>query len=207
MAMIEPVAKEVAKKTVKKKVAEKAESTAKKKVSEKVKEGTKEAVSRGSRRTKKFVSNNRPKIWKAPHSYEIRKYHNLLIVMWGLGSLIIASEFLDSKNDSAKVWKQLFAFQMAMFILSWLVLIDVLSKVVAFLSVLLVLAVSIAPNRMNNIASYIAGWANKSKPNVETNSGNNQAIQTALAEFNKPLVPRNTDITNAGTPTSPPQST
>lgn len=209
MAMMEPVAKEVAKKTVKKKVQDKAESTAKSKVSEKAKDTAKEAVSRGTKRTKQFVSKNRPKMWKAPHSYEVRKYHNLLIVMWAVGSLIIATEFLDPKNNSAKVWKQVFAFQMTMFILSWLVLIDVFSEVVAYLSVLIVLAVGLAPNRMKNIVTYISGWSNKTKPDVGTNSGNSQAIQTALAEFNKPLVPRTTDANtgNANTPYSPPQST
>ena len=213
MAMIEPAAKAVASKELKKKAEKKV--LAKKPISSREHDPVREKAQKrepdfsgAKRKTRKFVSENRPRMWKAPHSYAVRKYHNMLIAMWFAGSLIIASEFLDQNNDSTKIWKQMFAFQATMFILSWLVLIDVLTEIVAWFSVLVVIALSIAPGRFSNIASVIAGFGNKNKISAPTNSGNNQRIQSELADFQKPIINRNNiqNATDANNSIAPPQN-
>ena len=196
MSAVEPVAKAVVKKSLK----DKAKSQAKK-VATNAAESGKENIRKGAKNfTRRYDSIRTPKTLKTHRS------HNLLVAMWFAGTLIILSELVIDGVVSTDVWKRMFAFQMTMFVLSWLVLIDTFTVIVAWFSVLVVIALALAPNRAKNIADIITGFGNKDKPTVKTNSGGSAHLMANLAEFNKPIVPRGSQTTSA-TDTAPAQNT
>ena len=192
MSAVQSVAKAVAKKSLK----EKAKTQAKRAVTNATESGRKGA----QEFTRKYDSIRTPKTLKTHRS------HNLLVAMWFVGTLIILSELVIDGVVSTDVWKRMFAFQMTMFVLSWLVLIETFTVIVGWFSVLVVLALALAPNRAKNIVDLISGFGNKNTPTAKTNSGGSAHLMANLAEFNKPIVQRNNQAITA-TDTAPAQNT
>lgn len=204
MAGVAPIAKAAGKKVVKHEVSKakhragesKPKSLKEHHPQEKVSTGRKPSVPSPVKKTAK-----RMWIWGAPNSYAVRRAHNLLVVMWLVGTLIIMSEFFANKNP-IKVWKQLFAFQFLMFVLSLFVMIDSLAEVIAGLSVLIVIAIALVPGHIGNIVDLFQRFSNIAPPSVPAGATEN-SVQIDFKPID-PLVPRtqNTSVANPQPPST-----
>lgn len=146
-------------------------------------------------------------LWGSPNSYTVRRAHNLLIVMWMVGTVIILSEFLANQNP-VKVWKQLFAFQLVIFLLSLFVLIDSIANLVAGFAVLIVLGLALVPGHIDNIVGFISRFGNLAPP-VAPAKGPVEPTQAVNYTHIQTLVPRNTgSVASTAPPPAPtPSST
>lgn len=217
MAFIAPVAEGAAKKVA----THEAKKTVKKKAEKTLAEKRKKAVSKGGPLTgrKRVSSGSGPtngkrhilpesaRLMRAPHSYAVRKWHNSLIAAWAFGNVIIALNLFNDNEDKRKVWSRFFAFNMTMVVLSWLVLLDALTEVVALFGWLIV--IYLAVNERDNIVGMLQkfGTGQVTPPSsTDTSGGGNDVRAVALVHQ---MIPRNSN-SNASTPiptdTAPSQS-
>ena len=200
------VAVAAGKKAVKKVVKNKAKEAAKHRM-EKPQSESKKAASRVIKKTGEATTKAGTRIKqehgrlvkKATATYSVRRYHNILVAMWLTGTAILIASFFQNDNlVPLQKWKKLFAFQFAMFILSLLVLIQSLSKVVAYLSVAIVLAIAFTSkdDLLNTMNSFSNGLT---PPPIGTGVAKGVQKQVPIGNIttNPPIVPRNTDNSNS----------
>lgn len=194
------VGKAAAKKALAKKVAKDAAVSAAKHRMEKPQSETKKAGAKALHKTGEVATkagttvkrSHKRLVTKATTTYSVRKYHNLLIAMWLTGTVIlITSFFQNDKLVPMEKWKKLFAFQFTMFVLSLAVLIQALSKVVAMLSVVIVLAIALT--NKDDITNTFNAFSNGlTPPPIGTGVAKGVQKQVPISDIT-PVVPRNTD--------------
>ena len=188
-------------KKIAKKAATKASEKGKEAVKGTVKRG-KESVKRNGERLKKSRFNPGSKFWRAPASYNVRKQHNILVMMWlATVSVWVFAYFASQKlTDSKKMSLQTFvqrgiAINFVFFVLSLLVMADTFAPAIGMFSVLVFLGVLI--NQQEAVLSGMAaitaglkppigpgntgapGTSNKPKPVDNSIGSSNQGTQSA----------------------------
>lgn len=209
MAMVEPVAsaavkhevKKKAKKTVEQHVREKAVKRAQ---TRRAVNTAKNTVRKTRDRAQTFTGAHRI---KSPHSYNVRRSHNLLIAAWVAGTVIISSALWNNNKESPQaVWKRMFAYQAAMIVLSWLSLIESLTGWAAMFGWLVTAAVAL--NEQENIVQTIArfgGGLSAPTPPYVGNNGNVK-LDSYKQQYDS-IIPRNNSASVQNTNTSEPAPT
>lgn len=216
MAFVEPVAAAGARKVAGKKIAKKVEGKARKTVEQHIQEKRDRATKRGNA-VREAVSEGRSRIGarriKGPVSFNVRRGHNLLLAAWIVGTVVIASALWNNNEESpVQVWKRMFAYQMAMVILSWISLIESLTGWAAMFAWLVTGAVAL--NEKENIVQTISRFGSGiSNPLTSGNLNADAGIKgpVKLSDYKKQIdsiIPRNnTAVQNANTSqTAPPEN-
>lgn len=203
MAFIAPAAKAVAKHEIKKHVEDgvkhKAEATIKTKAKEHVAKKKSDASkfikdtgAKGKAKAGKVAKAHKPHFFKSPPSYNVRKYHNLLISMWLISTILMISDyFSDGKQGSVAFWKRWWALQVVFFILSLLVMIQSMTKVVSYLSVLITITVAFI-NRAGLTGGVMTALTNGLKAPQPAAIPVHYGSELPSSDVT-PTVPRNTD--------------
>lgn len=188
-------AKHIAKKKVQTRLSEGKErgKQSGKKFIEKTGTHAKKGVKKGVDRVKKHVSP-----MKSPPSYNVRRYHNMLIGVWMGTTIAHALPYFVNQTDHVKFWKQFWAIQFTFFILSILVMFQKLSKIAAYLGVAILLTTMLMNGTaiLKVFAAFGDGLITpKAGNNVTSNTAANNALPTPQAGNN---VTSNTQSNNSG---------